>query len=120
MSIKFYTDTHISKQVAIQLRARGIDVIRCQDVGLEDADDDVHFEYAVTNERAFITKDEDFIILHIQSQKDSREHYGIFYCPYRDRPAIGLIVSMCSEYYDLIENDAGTVDDVKNQVIYIK
>ena len=34
MSIKFYTDTHIARQVAIQLRAKGIDVVRCEDVGM--------------------------------------------------------------------------------------
>lgn len=37
--------------MAIQLRADGIDIVRCQDVGLEDEGDDVHLEYAVDTYR---------------------------------------------------------------------
>lgn len=38
MGIRFYTDTHIAKQVAVQLQAKGIDAIRCEDVGMAEAD----------------------------------------------------------------------------------
>jgi hypothetical protein len=34
MSLEFYTDTHITKQVAVQLRKRGVDVVLCEEVGL--------------------------------------------------------------------------------------
>ena len=39
MNVKFYTDAHIPKQVASQLRLRGIAVIRCEEIGLAEADD---------------------------------------------------------------------------------
>lgn len=119
MSITFFTDTHIAKQVIIQLQNYGIDIVRCQDVGLEDATDDKLLEYATSHQRAMLTKDDDFLTLHSQWQLDLKEHYGIFYCPYRDRPAIGLIVKTCKEYYDLILYDVGTEDDIKNDVMYI-
>src|SRR5690606_3889694 len=83
MSLTFFTDTHIAKQVAIQLNALGIDVLRCQDVGLEDASDEELLEYAVAHERAMLSKDDDFLTLHSQWQSAGRQHFGIFYCPYR-------------------------------------
>ena len=119
MSIKFFTDTHIAKQIAVQLRADGIDIVRCQDVGMEDSDDEELFEYAIAHERTMLTKDDDFLALHRQWELVQREHFGIFYCPYRDRPAIGLIVKACREYHNLIEDEVGTHDDIKNEVIYI-
>ena len=119
MSIKFFTDTHIAKQVAIQLNALGIDVVRCQDVGLEDASDEVLLAYAVEHERAMLTKDDDFLTLHSEYQEDKRDHFGIFYCPYRDRPVIGLIVTTCREYHELVSSGAGTINDIKNDVVFI-
>lgn len=119
MNIRFFADTHIAKQVATQLSSLGVDFVRCQDVGLDDADDEILLAYAVTNARIMLTKDDDFLALHSQYVADGREHFGIFYCPYRDIPAIGLIVTICSEYHELISNNAGTIDDLKNKVIYI-
>ena len=49
--IAFYTDTHIAKAVALQLRGHGIDVIRCEQVGLADASDVRHLEYATQHGR---------------------------------------------------------------------
>jgi len=119
MSLTFFTDTHIAKQVAIQLNALGIDVLRCQDVGLEDASDEELLEYAVAHERAMLTKDDDFLTLNSQWQSAGRQHFGVFYCPYRDRPTIGLIVTTCQEYHDLIEQGAGEESDIENEVIFI-
>lgn len=119
MSLSFFTDTHIAKQVAIQLRASGIEVVRCQDVGLEDASDDELIAYAIAHKHAMLSKDDDFLTRHSQLQDIGQKHYGIFYCPYRDRPAIGLIVTTCRAYYQLIESGAGSDEDIENQVIYI-
>ncbi|MGB7340535.1 MAG: DUF5615 family PIN-like protein [Phototrophicaceae bacterium] len=119
MSLTFFTDTHIAKQVAIQLNAMGIDVLRCQDVGLEDASDEELLAYAIEHERAMLSKDDDFLTLHSQWQSAGQSHFGIFYCPYRDRPAIGLIVTACKEYHALIRSGAGTLEDIENQVVYI-
>jgi len=40
--IKFYTDAHVAKAIARQLHSRGVDIVRCQDVGMADADDSEH------------------------------------------------------------------------------
>jgi predicted nuclease of predicted toxin-antitoxin system len=41
--MKLYADTHIPKQVAIQLRQKGVDIVRCEDIGLAEADDNEHW-----------------------------------------------------------------------------
>jgi predicted nuclease of predicted toxin-antitoxin system len=120
-TLKFYADSHIAEAVAVQLRQNGIDIVRCQEVGLDDASDEEHLEYAVQEERAIITKDEDYLRHHNEWTAVQRDHFGIFYCPDRNVSAIGRIVTVCSEFHQLIENAAGTVeDDIMNQVIYIR
>src|SRR6266540_1346766 len=52
--IKFYTDSHIAKAIAVQLRNRSVDIVRCQDVGMDDADDIEHLEYAASQGRTII------------------------------------------------------------------
>jgi predicted nuclease of predicted toxin-antitoxin system len=106
MSLTFFSDTHIAKQVAIQLRTAGVNVVRCQDVGLEDATDKKLMEYAISQKYTLLTKDDDFLVLHNQWVTANREHFGIFYCPYRDKKSIGLIVKTCREYHDLINGGA--------------
>jgi predicted nuclease of predicted toxin-antitoxin system len=44
--MKLYADTHIPKQVAIQLRQKGVDIVRCEEIGLAEADDNEHWAYA--------------------------------------------------------------------------
>ena len=39
-------DVHMPHAVAIGLRRRGVDVVRAQEVGLADANDDEHMKYA--------------------------------------------------------------------------
>jgi len=34
MTLQLYTDTHIAKAIAEQLRAHGVDVVRCEEVGM--------------------------------------------------------------------------------------
>jgi hypothetical protein len=38
--IKFYADTHIAKAVAVQLRLRGVDIVRCEEVDMTQVDDE--------------------------------------------------------------------------------
>ncbi len=112
--LKFYTDTHIDKQVAVQLRARGIDAVRCEDVGLAEADDQTHLEYAARNNLALITKDAGFRSRHFQWLSQGKDHHGIFFCADRRTAAIGTIVTTCYAYAQLVEEGAGTLDDIKN------
>ena len=120
MNLRFYTDTHIAKQVAIQLRERGIDVVRCEEVGLAEASDEEHMEYAAQHGLSVITKDHHFLGFHAQWMAEGREHAGIFFSSKRAIPVIGEIVATCATYYELIEAGAGTVEeDIHNKTIFI-
>lgn len=114
MSLKFYTDTHIPKQVAIQLRQRNVEVVRCEEVGLAEADDETHLRFASENDLALITKDEGFRARHFRWLKEDRSHAGIFFCNDRNLAAIGKIVNDCFAYHQLIEQGVGSLDDIKN------
>ncbi|MBL8120166.1 MAG: DUF5615 family PIN-like protein [Anaerolineae bacterium] len=58
-TLKFYADTHVPKAVAIQLRAQGIEVIRCEEIGLAEADDVEHLEYATSQGCTLVSHDLD-------------------------------------------------------------
>lgn len=102
MTLGFYIDTHISKQVALQLRLLEITVVRCEDVGLAEATDEEHLDYAATHGLVLVTKDADFLRLHAIWRSKNISHAGIMFCPERSHPAIGRIVSACRDYHDLI------------------
>jgi predicted nuclease of predicted toxin-antitoxin system len=123
MPLKFFTDTHISKQVAIQLRNRGVDVVRCEEVGLAEAKDLVLLEYAIQHERVMVSIDKHFPGWHKHWMETGKNHTGVF-CIHRtlnNRNGIGRIVTELYDYYQLIEGDAGTLEtDINNQIFYIK
>jgi hypothetical protein len=117
MSLRFYLDTHIDKQVAIQLRKQGVEVVRCEEVEMADATDEEHLNYARENRLAIVTKDDDFVKLQVRWPNEGKDHAGIFFCPHRDRPTIGLIVKTCVYYHEAIEADAGTIEnDIENRL----
>ena len=113
--LKFYTDTHIDKQVAIQLRQKGVDVVRCEEVEMAEAKDVSYLEYAAQHGLALITKDADFCSLHFEWLSQGKDHHGIFFCADRQSAAIGKIVNACTSYSQLIENGIGTLNDIRNE-----
>lgn len=120
MGIKFYTDSHIAKAIATQLQQRGIDIIRCQDVGMENADDPEHLEYAVSQGRTIITGDADFLVLDALWREAGRNHTGIIYIKPESREAIGIIIKALRFLHEAVEGGAATLEkDVYNQVTRI-
>ena len=112
--LKFYTDTHIDKQVAVQLRQRGVDVVRCEEVGMAEAEDESHLVYAAGHGLALITKDAGFRDRHFQWIAEHRSHGGIFFCADRHAAAIGKIVRNCYSFAQLIEQGVGTLQDIQD------
>lgn len=122
MSFKLYTDTHIAKAVAVQLRAKGIDTIRCEEVDMADASDEEHLEKATSQERVMVSQDDDFLKLDSIWQKQGRHHTGIFFVNpnLRGQGTISVIVREVIELHELIEGGAGTLeDDIINTINYI-
>ena len=62
MALKFYLDTHVAKAVAEQLRISGLDVIRCEEVGMSDASDEDHLAYATREQRIILSQDDSFML----------------------------------------------------------
>lgn len=73
MTVRYHLDEHIDPAVAAGVRGRGIDVTTASDAGLLGADDEEHLRFAVVAERAILTHDEDFLVLHSRAWP----HYGI-------------------------------------------
>lgn len=118
--LKFYTDTHIAKAIAIQLRNRGVDIVRCEDVDMAEADDYQHLEYATIGGRALVSHDRDFLRIHGEWQLQAKQHAGIFFVQPDLQGRIGSVVKLLMEYYELIKQNAGTVEeDIVNRVTYI-
>ncbi len=109
--IRYYLDTHIPKAVAEQLRLRGIDVVRCEEVGLAEADDTEHLEYAAAQERTLVSHDADFRTLHSVWMGQGLAHAGIIVFNRRFQGDTGRLVRELFEYYELIRLGAATLQE---------
>lgn len=117
--LKLYTDVHIAAAIATELTRRGVDVVRCQDVGMHDAEDVQHLEYASAEGQAVVSNDSDFTRLHNRWMAEGRSHAGIFYIV--DNPyLIGFIVNELADIHDLIVGGAGDLEtDIYNRLFYV-
>ncbi len=118
MSLKYYFDTHIPKAVAIQLRQRRVDVVRCEEVNLAEVDDTEHLEYATAQERTLVSHDADFRDLHSLWIGQGLSHAGIMVFNRRFQGDIGKLVRELHEIYRLLEQGAGSLqEDIYNKLI---
>ncbi len=118
--LNFYFDTHIANAVSDQLRLRGVEVVRCEDVGMADASDLEHLEYATAKGLAVVSHDQDFLILDAQWQDKGRSHAGIFHIQPWLQGSTGQIVKELFSYYEMIKEGAGSIEaDITNQVLFI-
>lgn len=119
--LKFYFDTHIAKAVAVQLRSRGVEVVRCEEVGLAEADDVEHLEYATAHGLTVVTHDLDFPNIHAEWSYQGLRHTGIVKFSRQLHGNVGKLVTELFNWYSLIEEGAGTVEeDVYNKLIEIE
>jgi predicted nuclease of predicted toxin-antitoxin system len=119
-ALKFYFDTHIAKAIADQLRVRGVDVIRCEEVGMAAAKDFQHLEYAAAAGRAIVSHDQDFLRLDGEWRAANKSHSGIFFLQEELQGKVGPIFNALQEYVEWVEAGAATLEkDVINQIIYI-
>jgi hypothetical protein len=111
--LKYFTDKHIPKAVIDQLRNRGVDVLRCEDVDMDTASDQELLEFAAQEQRAIVTFDEDFLRLHHEWQQSGKRHTGIFrFGRYlQGEKNFGRLVTELFDYFQLIEKGAGSIED---------
>lgn len=77
MTVRLYMDVHVPLAITEQLRLRGVDVLRTQENGSDEADDDVVLERARELERLVFTHDIRFRAMAEQWQRDGREFSGL-------------------------------------------
>ncbi len=119
MPAKFYADTHIARAVAVQARRRGVDIVRCEEVGMAEAKDSQHLEYATAQGRIMISADEDFPKLHAAWLASGKRHMGIIYVHPVRKDDIGALVDYLEFLHLAAEGGAADLEkDVYNQVIY--
>ncbi len=77
---KFYLDSHLSTEVAPQLRNKGVDIVHCSEVGMPDESDYDHLVYATAHLRIFVTCDAGIEWqLHYTWLAEGKPHGGIVY-----------------------------------------
>lgn len=117
MAIKFYFDVHIPTAVADQLRIRGVDVVRCQELGMHDASDVEHLERAVLEERTLVSVDSDYYVIAHDWMIQGRNHCGIIRILPEDQNNVGKIVKSLDFLYKAIEGGAAQLEsDVFNTI----
>lgn len=121
-TLRIFTDTHIAFAIVKQLRLRGIDVERCEDVGLAEAKDEELLIYATNHQRAILSFDSDFDVLHKKWLENSKPHCGIFRCSSNLQGAkgIGAIIVFLEVYHLAVSQGAGSLEkDVYNEFILV-
>ncbi|GEM_PF-6214942 len=87
--LKFVFDSNVPGAVSDQLVKRGVDAIRCEDVGMADAHDLALLDYAAREQRTLVTADKGFSGWSAQWLEQGRRHSGIFIVT-RDKEDIGV------------------------------
>lgn len=104
----------------MQLRAQGIEVVRCGEVGLAESDDVELLEYATSQGCTLVSHDLDFVQLHSQWLHDGQRHCGIVVFNRKFQGNVGKLVTELVEWHRLIAEGAGAVEsDVYNRLIEI-
>jgi hypothetical protein len=122
-TLRIFTDGHIPRAVVDQLRLRGIDVLRCEDVGLKAASDRELLEYATERGYVLLSMDDDVTRLHAEWITAGRTHGGIFYAPmaqFQGQQGIGPLVLFCSAWNARLQQGGGTLEDhLHTQLLFI-
>jgi hypothetical protein len=89
--LKGYADEHVVFGLVQALRLRGMDIVRAQDRGREQADDADLLGEALADGRAMLTNDTDFLALAAERATRQERFAPIFFWP-QQRRSIGQLV----------------------------
>jgi len=91
--VRLYLDRHIMGRLAVDLRGRGYDVVRTEEVGKDTAPDDEQLAFAAAENRAILTFNiRDFAPLHEAWQAAGRPHAGVIVSQQLGRRDDGLLL----------------------------
>jgi predicted nuclease of predicted toxin-antitoxin system len=108
-TIRFHLDEHVDSAIAQGLRRRGIDVTTTVEANLLGASDDRHLAYALSEKRAIVTFDSDFLA----TAQCGERHSGITY-RFQGNSHIGHVIRSLELIWELLE-----ADEMMNRVEYL-
>ena len=91
MAIALYMDEHVKDAVTSGLQRRGVDVLRVQDDGHDNTDDDVILDRAGVLGRVVFTQDRDFLAIAHQRQLAGIPFVGVVFAE-QESVSIGTCV----------------------------
>jgi hypothetical protein len=105
--IALYLDSDMSRKLAKALRDEGFDAVSAWEVGNEALKDDQQLEYAVSQQRAMVTfNEDDFTNLLNEYWHAGKEHYGIIVS---EQLPVGVVLKRLLRLLDTI-----SADEMKN------
>jgi predicted nuclease of predicted toxin-antitoxin system len=114
--VRLYFDRHIIKQLAVDLRGRGFDVLTTEEAHLESAPDDEQLAFAASQNRAIFTFNiRDFAPLHERWLSENRTHTGIIVSQQFGRRQYGVLLERMQR---LLDHFSG--DDLRNDFVHLE
>ena len=107
--MRFHLDEHVPRALAVALRMHGHDVTTAPDVGLLEAEDDLHVEHALREGQVIITHDRDYLALDAAGVV----HAGIAYC-HQQKYSVGELLMMC-----LLIDECLTEEEMRGRVEFL-
>jgi predicted nuclease of predicted toxin-antitoxin system len=111
--IGYYFDVHVSGIVFQMLKEKGLDIIRAQDDGYGESEDEKLLERATELGRILVTGDKDFIEISKKFQEQNHCFSGILFF----RPT-QITLKILSDDLFLIAY-AARVEELSNQIIFL-
>jgi hypothetical protein len=108
-----YLDHHVPAAVAAGLRARGVDVLACQEDGTPTLDDDLLLDRATSLGRELYTQDEDLLAIAQQRQVACTDFSGVAYAH-----QLGISIGQAVRDLELLAR-VYEPDDMRNRVEYL-
>ena len=81
-----YADEHVSDAIVRALRARGMDVVSVAQLGRQGTDDAVLLDQALTEQRALLTCDTDFLRIANERWAAGIKFAPVMFWPQQQRP----------------------------------
>ncbi len=108
MQPKFYSDENVPLAVSKSLMKRGINILAVQDSHMLHRDDNAQLSFAISEKRAIITHDSDFLNLIT----NEASHYGVLF--FTKQVNIGQAIEEIEKVYL-----AYSAEDLKGIVLFL-
>ena len=114
--VRLYLDRHIKKQLAVDLRERGFDVLTTEEARMDTAPDEEQLEFATKENRAILTYNiRDFAPLYQSWFAAGRLHSGIIVSRQLGSRQYGILLARM-----LLLLDQLSADQIRNNFVHLE